>query len=36
VRVQGDLQAQPGEPVHLAMNRQRFHIFDQAERSILH
>ena len=36
VRVQGDLQAQPGEPVHLAINRQRFHIFDQAERSILH
>ena len=36
VRVQGDLQAQPGDPVHLAMNRQRFHIFDQAERSILH
>jgi multiple sugar transport system ATP-binding protein len=34
VRAQGDLALRPGETVHLAMNHDAFHLFDQSTRAI--
>jgi multiple sugar transport system ATP-binding protein len=34
VRVQGDIALRPGDTVQLALDRARFHLFDQADQVV--